>query len=898
VRHAVVLVALSAFAVFLAGAAGARSARALTQSLAVSVSGAGHVQSSPVGIACPKTCSATFKDSDTVTLTATADSGWQFSGWSGDCKGVGGCKLTMDVKHGVGATFKQPLVPPPPPAPGFEISSATPRTGDRVTFDATALPASDYRWDLNGDGVYERKTLRQPSVTVSYGQPGTYVVSVQTDKGAVLKRQIVVGGPAQPACGVYCSVTFPPPVPATEPGCLPGVSFGVVVTDGRCLHRRGEQYVTDAPVRVNGIDLYPTDGALIVLDPAAFTIANEGGRVTMQTGETQFSVGPLSWSGLDGTDGRATVFNQDARDLPGGALENFQVVGRIHLDLVAGGSAELATDMELPDILGDVTAHLLLHTDNANGLALTGLHIHLPTGWLSGKMPIQNLDLDYDAAEDSWGGGLTIQLPAFDYQLGGSFGMVHGAFDHASVELGGIDTHIADGVYLQAVRASVRAAPFGFGGGVTLSYGPKYRGVDLISGDGDFTIAFSEPAVFNFVGTLTVLSFLEIGDAYTTYSTDGNLHFGGELHRTWAPGVSMRAGGSGWVEGDRAWGMEGHGSLCLGACFGGELVASDAGLAMCGQLGIASIGFSYRWATSDLLTLGPACDLGPFRTASAPRPAFLAAGAGGVVRLPAGMPITAFAVRGVGAPPLVTLTAPGGLRVTTPSTGAGARTPRTLVFKSALDDTTYMAVASPPGGAWKIAAAAGSVPLVSIRNAAGLPKPSVSARVSGTGRTRVLTYRIKPLAGQRVVFVERGAKTAHRLAVASGARGSIHFVPGAGPAGRRRIVAVVTQNGLARATLNVAGYAAPSPLRVGRPGRLVAHRTKTALRFTWNAAPRAVAYRIDVRTSDHRHLRPFLRAHSYVVPRVAKGDRVTVAVVGLSASNRAGRPRAMVVVAR
>jgi hypothetical protein len=800
----------------------------------------------------------------------------------------------------VGATFEQPQGPGPPSDSRFKVSSSTPAAGQKVVFDATELGGHDYRWDLNGDGLYERRTRAQPSVAVVYGQPGTYRVSVQVDGGTVLSQQVVVGGAAQPDCGVYCHVTFPPPVPAVDPACLPGVSFGVVVAEGRCLHRRGAGYVTDAPVRVNGIDLLPTNGALIVFDPAALTIANEGGLVTMQVAETQFYVGPLSWTGLGGSDGRATVFNQDARDVPGGsAFEDFQVTGRIHLDLVSGGSSEFGTDMELPDILGDVTAHLLLRADNADGLRLDALHVHLPTGWLNDKIPIQNLDLDYDASEDSWGGGLSIQLPAFDYQLGGTFGMVHGQFDHASVELGNIDTHIADGVYLQAIRAGVRAAPFGFGGGITLSYGGKIRGVDLIEGAGDFTIAFSDPAVFNFTGSLTVLSLVQIGDAYTTYSTDGNLHFGGRLHRTWAPGVSIEAGMSGWVEGDTAWGLEGNGNLCLAACFGATIVTSDAGLAACGRLGIASVGFSYRWATRALELLGPACDVGAFRTAAG-GPVFLANSGVRVVTLPAGLPVTAFAVKGSGAPPVVTVTGPRGVRVVTPSAaGAGAKTARTLVFKSVQDDTTYVAVASPPAGAWKISAAPGSAPILAVRNAAGLPKPSISARIGGHGRKRTLVYRVKTLAGQQVAFIERGAAGSGRLlGTATGARGTIRFTPGAGRLGRRRIVAMVTQNGLPRATVQVGSYAAPAPLGVGRPGRIVAKRTKTGLRLTWAAAKRASAYRIDVRTSDHRHLRPFLRARAFVVPRVKKGDSVTVTLSALSASNHRGSARRLVVVAR
>jgi hypothetical protein len=40
-----------------------------------------------------------------VTLTATADTGSAFAGWSGDCSGTGDCVLTVDAAKSVTATF-------------------------------------------------------------------------------------------------------------------------------------------------------------------------------------------------------------------------------------------------------------------------------------------------------------------------------------------------------------------------------------------------------------------------------------------------------------------------------------------------------------------------------------------------------------------------------------------------------------------------------------------------------------------------------------------------------------------------------------------------------------------------------------------------------------------------
>ncbi|MBK7282972.1 InlB B-repeat-containing protein [Candidatus Aalborgicola defluviihabitans] len=61
--------------------------------------------SSPVGINCGATCSASFADGASVTLTAMPDAGNTFTGWSGDCTGTGSCVLSMGAARSVGAAF-------------------------------------------------------------------------------------------------------------------------------------------------------------------------------------------------------------------------------------------------------------------------------------------------------------------------------------------------------------------------------------------------------------------------------------------------------------------------------------------------------------------------------------------------------------------------------------------------------------------------------------------------------------------------------------------------------------------------------------------------------------------------------------------------------------------------
>jgi uncharacterized repeat protein (TIGR01451 family) len=70
--------------------------------------GTGTVTSSPAGINCPTTtCSASFTSGTTVILTATADDGSTFAGWSGvtGCPGTGTCTVTVSASETVTATF-------------------------------------------------------------------------------------------------------------------------------------------------------------------------------------------------------------------------------------------------------------------------------------------------------------------------------------------------------------------------------------------------------------------------------------------------------------------------------------------------------------------------------------------------------------------------------------------------------------------------------------------------------------------------------------------------------------------------------------------------------------------------------------------------------------------------
>ena len=80
-----------------------------TYALLVSATGSGSVTSSPPGIDCGTDCTESYAAGAAVTLTAAADAGYTFVGWSGsgvDCAGTGPCPVAMNAARSVTATFE------------------------------------------------------------------------------------------------------------------------------------------------------------------------------------------------------------------------------------------------------------------------------------------------------------------------------------------------------------------------------------------------------------------------------------------------------------------------------------------------------------------------------------------------------------------------------------------------------------------------------------------------------------------------------------------------------------------------------------------------------------------------------------------------------------------------
>jgi hypothetical protein len=77
--------------------------------LTKSGTGTGTITSSPSGINCGGTCSASYDSGTMITLTATPDAGSSFTGWSAPCSGTGTCTVTLNTSTQVTATFVSSL---------------------------------------------------------------------------------------------------------------------------------------------------------------------------------------------------------------------------------------------------------------------------------------------------------------------------------------------------------------------------------------------------------------------------------------------------------------------------------------------------------------------------------------------------------------------------------------------------------------------------------------------------------------------------------------------------------------------------------------------------------------------------------------------------------------------
>ena len=664
------------------------------------------------------------------------------------------------------------------------------------------------------------------------------------------------------------------------------------------VKRSGHWEATNTTVRVNGLVIRPADDSrpTLVVDPRNNTV--RGRELTMpfrvslaSDPEVPIYAGPIKWdySHTSGpADGPRRVIGFDLKGIE--KLKGLPVTAA-DLSFLKSGKARLTPTLKLDfwpfNYFGAVTTSTTFTTDNDHGVDFSGLYLKLPK---AGVLALELKDVELKWVQgNTWAGAAKVVLGfGKKYELGAGFGIKNGDFDYLRGSVGGLNQPVATGIFLQSIGFGVQRDPLTLTGTIGLSAGPKVAGVQAISVGGQLKAVLADPFIAEISGNAKVANRFELGSAFVRYSSTGLFEFGANAKwNLWRLGLNGNV--SGWVDGLDAFNVEGSISACLDVwgpdpCGDARALLSSRGIAGCVGVYGYHVGAGATWDFDfDAFT---GCDLAPYRAVKPARAA--AVGALSQTTLPAGLPSAAWEVTADGDPTGVTLTGPDGEAVTVSRAMPVVQNDKFYAQLRA-DGTTFVLVDKPAPGEWTLTDD-GTAPVKLVREARGLPKAAARVTVKGKGRARVLSWNARRIPGQRVTFSEVGKDVRNAITTTTAARGSVRFRPAGGPAGRRKIVAMVQQGGRPRVNLTAGSYRAPGMLKPGKPRKLELRRKRSRLVVSWRPKPRGFRHAVHFKLSDGRRLVRIVGANrrSYTLKGVPRRMRATVTVTGLTRLNSKG----------
>ncbi|MDA1304521.1 MAG: DNRLRE domain-containing protein [Nitrospirae bacterium] len=294
--------------------------------------GTGSVVSNVGSINCPVVCSHSYDLNTVVTLSASADSGYEFTGWNGaGCSGIGTCVVTMNQLQTVTATFQG--------SQALSVIFGGTGTGsvtdnDSVTCVANCLAFFDYNISVtlqasadtgsvftgwsgagcsgSGDCVLAMDQAR--TVTATFGPEGgsgpLAITNLTTGSGRTY--QVIPDG-LQIGATVYIDRSF---TYSTIPGSLQGATyiqtanadkssqgpsfFSFDVNQPVTVYVGHDQRITDTPVWVSAFVL---SGETWVSSDTTFTVYTQtfpvgpvvlGGNHETATGKSMYTIAVVS----------------------------------------------------------------------------------------------------------------------------------------------------------------------------------------------------------------------------------------------------------------------------------------------------------------------------------------------------------------------------------------------------------------------------------------------------------------------------------------------------------------------------------------------------------------------------------------------------------------------------
>jgi hypothetical protein len=665
-------------------------------------------------------------------------------------------------------------------------------------------------------------------------------------------------------------------------------------------------YYSYSAIRLDGVDIVPQNGSPILILPAADAIVAPEVRVVLGGHLIEPATIPLALY-VPATGGQlATLTIPHTLPLIGSLPFNGSIsiaLARAHTLLSNGDTcqfacAALTVSAELPGVFSDdngngLSATGVITADAVNGIQLDSLEVKVPSAQIAG-IGVSDVDIRYSHANDSLHAQATLNLFDAAGNITGVVDFLHGGFQDASVawDAGdgpGIDLGGPLNIYLTHLGGSISLNPTTINANGTITGGPQTLGCSLFGLNGSITMQFGPFALdANATGQLLCEN---VAHEYFHIDQTGSILIGGNIDISllffeFQGGLQIAANtDQGHFQADA------NMSACVNFagthCVGAEVVISDRGAGLCANLTFAHVGGGIQWP-DHVITFFDSCDIGKFRSLGFVTAANLAP----TFTIPKGQAVSAIGVSGAGGAPHVTLHGPQGQTIDTPTDGYELTSQRMVVADATGSHETYFLLNHATPGRWQVTTDPGSVAVTGIQQAAGLPSPNVRARVARRAGGRLaLIYRLHPLAGQQVTFVEHDARgRTHTIGSAHGGAGRLAFASTPLLSPRRTIVAEVSQDGHPREDDVVARYTAPPLAPLAAPSRLRVARRGNTLVVTWRPVTGAYAYAVTANLRDHSRRFTQVKKTSAVIAGfpAGTGARIQVRALRVTAGNRLG----------